>query len=149
MSGIDNNVNVSVLVDEVDDNQPADCNYHLRLTERGHTLENLTPMLKHAASQRDSTSSMIKRGNHSNNNALYIHKVFHPNVLQRKDIRLLYQKILEPVLDFDKMIIAMSRPTNLHDILTKASITAPPDLCIQHLIKELASTQTPLEHNER
>jgi hypothetical protein len=130
------------------ENNPNDyqtilCKFIERLVERGHTLENLTPMLKHVALQLDSTNLMMIRGKNSNNNALYIHKTFHPNGLQCRDIRQLYQKILEPVLDFDKMIIAMSRPKNLRDILTKASITTPPDLYVQHLIKELTSTQTP------
>jgi hypothetical protein len=119
------------------DYQTILCKFIERLVERGHTLENLTPIFKHAATQLDSTNLLMLKGKNSNNNALYIHKTFHPNGLQRRDIRQLYQKILEPVLDFDKMIIAMSRPTNLRDILTKTAITATPDLCVKHLIKEL------------
>jgi hypothetical protein len=131
-----------------DDFQNILCKFIERLTERGHTLETLTPILKLAASQLDSTNTITKRSCNANDNTLYIHRVFHPNGLQRRDIRLLYQKILEPFLDFDKMIIALSRPTNLRDILTKASITTTPELYVQHIIQELASSHASHGHNE-
>jgi tRNA(Ile2) C34 agmatinyltransferase TiaS len=41
MSGVDNNANVSVLVDEVDDNQPADYNYHLVTSMKEYLIEEI------------------------------------------------------------------------------------------------------------
>jgi hypothetical protein len=68
--------------------------------------------------------------------------VFHPNGLQRTDIRRLYKQILEPVLPYDKMIVAMARPSNLRDVLTKTALTLPAGLDIYSLIHELNQAQT-------
>jgi hypothetical protein len=91
--------------------------------------------LEQAALLLDTPKANLARSKNASDNTLYIHKTFHPNGLQRKDLRNLYQKILEPFLDFDKMTIAMSRPTNLRDVLTKASLTIPTGTDISHLIK--------------
>jgi hypothetical protein len=70
-------------------------------------------------------------------NTLYIHQRYHPNGLQRKEIRELYDKTLKPFLDFDTMMVAISRPRKLREILTKTSLIKPPSLDIQHLIEEI------------
>jgi hypothetical protein len=41
------------------------------------------------------------------------------------------------------MMIAMARPTNLHDVHTKASLTTPMGLDVQNLIKEFTLAQAP------
>jgi hypothetical protein len=40
------------------------------------------------------------------------------------------------------MTIAMSRPTNLRDILTKAALTLPENINIQQMIQEHNTTHT-------
>jgi hypothetical protein len=40
------------------------------------------------------------------------------------------------------MIVAMARPSNLRDVLTKTALTLPTDLDIYSLIHELNQTQT-------
>jgi hypothetical protein len=126
-----------------DDFQKILCKFIERLTERGHTVENIKPFLEQAALLLDTPKTNSTRNKNASDNTLYIHKAFHPNGLQRKDLRNLYQKILEPFLDFDKMTIAMSRPTNLRDVLTKASLTLPTDTDLSHLIKELKQSSMP------
>jgi hypothetical protein len=126
-----------------DDFQKILCKFIERLTERGHTVENIKPFLEQAALLLDTPKTNSTRNKNASDNTLYIHKAFHPNGLQRKDLRNLYQKILEPFLNFDKMTIAMSRPTNLRDVLTKASLTLPTDTDLSHLIKELKQSSMP------
>jgi hypothetical protein len=54
----------------------------------------------------------------TNSNTLYIYQIYHPYGIQSNDIRKLFNIILEPILDFDRMTVAMSRPRNLRDTLT-------------------------------
>ncbi len=68
---------------------------------------------------------------------LFIHRVFHPHVLTGSNIRYLYNKILQPYLDFDKMIVAMARPTNPRVVMTKSALTPPDNMNINHLIEQI------------
>jgi hypothetical protein len=59
-------------------------------------------------------------------NTLYLRWTYHPYGLQQKDIRRIFDKTLKPALDcYDKMQIAVSRPKNLRDILTRAALQIP------------------------
>jgi hypothetical protein len=113
-----------------------------RLTERGHTIEAIEPILHQAALSISAPRITTTKDKKSDENTLYIHRVFHPNGLQRTDIRRLYKQILEPVLPYDKMIVAMARPSNLRDVLTKTALTLPAGLDIYSLIHELNQAQT-------
>jgi hypothetical protein len=84
-----------------------------RLLNRGHTLEGLAPIIQQAASSLDYNNTQLTNNPQTNDNTLYIHRVYHPNGLQRSDIRQLYDDILKPPLSFEKMTVAISRPTNL------------------------------------
>ena len=44
--------------------------------------------------------------------------------------------ILEPHLNGEKMTVAISRPTNLRDILTKAKLTLPDDIDVHKLVQQ-------------
>jgi hypothetical protein len=112
-----------------------------RLMERGHTLEGLTPILYQAALSIDAPSITTATNKKADESTLFIHRVFHPNGLQRTDIRKLYKQILEPVLTYNKMIVAMSRPTNLRDVLTKAAFMLPTGVDITSLIDAINQTQ--------
>jgi hypothetical protein len=108
-----------------------------RLVARGHTINSITPILLNAAELLDKGHHNEAPSKATGDDTLFIHRVFHPYGLSRTDIRYLYSKILQPYLDFDKMIIAMSRPTNLRDVLTKATMTPPANLDINNLIKTM------------
>jgi hypothetical protein len=107
----------------------------IRLTERGHQLKDIIPILQHTATQLN--NAYLKQPSRDEGNTLYIHQTYHPQGIQRGVIRTLYNKTLKPILDFDRMTVAISRPRNLRDILTKASLTLPPHLNVQQIINEL------------
>jgi hypothetical protein len=108
-----------------------------RLTERGHQIENLIPLFRQAAinlSTKIATPSFPNATTQNNNNILYLHWKYNPKGIQRNTIHRLYNEILKPHLNFTKMIIAMSRPTNLKDLLVKAAL--PPSKATSPLIQE-------------
>jgi hypothetical protein len=106
-----------------------------RLTDRGHTLDSLIPLVLQATNILDHHSSQLPV--HSNNkmDSLYMHWLHHPNGLQRSDIRHSYNKILKPFLPFDKMQIAVSCPRNLRDILVKAKVTPSKKTSIKEILE--------------
>ena len=61
MSGVDNNANVSVLVDEVDDNQPADCNYRLVTSMKEYLIEEIGNRRRQALAEYVLYKSMLCR----------------------------------------------------------------------------------------
>jgi len=112
-----------------------------RLLCRGHTLENLISLVKHAASSIDSTITNPIESPSTANITMNIHSVYQPNGLQWHDIRQLYEAILKPHLNFKNMMVAISRPTNLRDMLASAKLQAPPHLDIVKLIADLKQKQ--------
>jgi len=90
------------------------------LTARGHSLNNLKPILLNAAANLDNTCQ--RETHNQNQDTLYIHWEYHPLGIQRKDIREIYGKTLEPYLDYNKMTVAIARPKNLKDVLTKTAL---------------------------
>jgi len=105
-----------------------------RLTERGHTIESLTPIFEQAALLLDKTPKIQANSTTDNDSTLFLHRTYHPYGLSRCTIRNVFQQILDPVLDYDRMIIATARPTNLRDLLTKAHLTMPDNTAIQDYI---------------
>jgi len=88
----------------------------IRLMERSNQLKNIIPILQQKAVQLNNVHA--QQTSQTNSNTLYIYQIYHPYGIQRNDIRKLFNKILEPILDFDRMTVAMSRPRNLRDTLT-------------------------------
>jgi len=100
-----------------------------RLLSRGHTIKNLMPILKQAANKIDSE--------YATNNSLFIHWEYQPNGLQGRHIRAIYNDTLAQYIDYDKMTLAVSRPKNLWDILTRADLTLPDNTSVQEIISNL------------
>jgi len=93
-----------------------------RLLHRGHDITNISPILLEAAHAISKTNKSGAAPLHSPSNTLYLHWAYHPHGLQRKDIRRIFDNTLKPALDcYDKMQIAISRPKNLREILTRAA----------------------------
>jgi len=109
-----------------------------RLMARGHRIEDISPLLNRAAAFLD--NHVCTNRNSASDNILFIHRTKQPNGLQRKDIRQLFQRILEPHLNFDKMIVAVSRPMNLKDRLTRATLQAPENLDVTQLIQNILNS---------
>jgi len=122
-------------------NQPAGfqdlvTQFLIRLYNRGHTIKQLAPIISQAASSIESNQyrSQTKL---ENDNTLYIHWEHHPNGLQCKTLQQIYNNTLCPVNPFHNMTVAISRPKNLRDILTKAALHLPEDLLLQSIIDAL------------
>ena len=94
-----------------------------RLTDRGHTIEQLTPLLMQAAVNLDNATWQPNYASPSTQNILYIHWRHHPGGLQRAEIRRIFESTLQPYLPYERMQIAMSRPKNLREVLTKTALS--------------------------
>lgn len=108
-----------------------------RLRDRGHTLQDIAPILEQAAAHLNSCTVHPTTTPAEESSTLYIHTTHHPNGLQRRDFRQLYNEILAPHLNFDHMTVAVARPTNLRDVLTSAALRAPDKFKMQNLIGNL------------
>ena len=108
-----------------------------RLVDRGHLIQDLAPLFLNAAATLTNNSQPNQPK--ENSSILYIHWTYHPNGLQRKDIRAAYNSTLKPLLDYDKMTVAISRPRNLRDELTKTKLSATPAFDIEAIIREHCS----------
>jgi hypothetical protein len=105
-----------------------------RLQDRGHTLQSLIPLFNQAAAILDTNTSSVTPNSPDGPNTLYIHWQFHPNGLQHSDIRLAYNKTLQPYMPYNNMRVAISRPKNLRDILAKTALKLPENANINELI---------------
>jgi hypothetical protein len=108
-----------------------------RLLDRGHNIEDISPLLLQAANNLD--RQPINRATDTGQSTLYIHWTHHPKGPQRRDIRHIYNDTLKDILPFDRMQIALSRPKNLRDILTRAAVKLPPDQNIDAIIQQCLS----------
>jgi hypothetical protein len=108
-----------------------------RLVDRGHLIQDLAPLFLNATATLTNNSQPNQPK--ENSSILYIHWTYHPNGLQRKDIRAAYNSTLKPLLDYDKMTVAISRPCNLRDELTKTKLSATPAFDIEAIIREHCS----------
>jgi len=105
-----------------------------RLTERGHTIESLKPIFIQAAQLIDKRHNLLKSSTANNDNTIFLHRTYHPYGLERNAIRRVYQQTIEPVLDYERMVIATGRPPNLRDLLTRAHLILPENITIQSVI---------------
>ncbi len=108
-----------------------------RLLDRGHNIEDISPLLLQAANNLD--RQPINRATDTGQSTLYIHWTHHPKGPQRRDIRHIYNDTLKDILPYDRMQIALSRPKNLRDILTRAAVKLPPDQNIDAIIQQCLS----------
>jgi hypothetical protein len=107
-----------------------------RLFARGHTLQKISPLPQNAAATLDDKVISLHTKPNDPDNVIYMHKTFHPYGIQRKDIRRHFQRILEPHLNGEKMTVAISRPTNLRDMLTKARLVLPDNIDVHKLVQQ-------------
>lgn len=110
------------------------------LIARGHTLTTIKSHFQKAAASIDqlnlqpSLPKPLPKPTPLQNNAdatilnrhLYIHWQYHPNGIQRHTLREIYNATLEACNPFQKgMIVAMSRPKNLREMLTRTRLQEP------------------------
>jgi len=118
------------------------CMFIQRLINRGHTLEQLTPILTQAAATLDNKAIHTNCPPNADRNTLYIHWQHHPGSLQRRNIRRIYETTLQPYLPYEKMQIAISRPKNLRDILTCTAFDNAENITVQGFTKTTDSHTT-------
>jgi hypothetical protein len=70
---------------------------------------------------------------------LYVNWTYHPNGLQRIDLRRAFNASFQDSLPYGRMQVAIARPKNLRDILTKATTTLPSHLNINQLINQISA----------
>jgi hypothetical protein len=105
-----------------------------RMVARGHTLEDLSPLVQAAAVTIDKKLIPSHQSNtelHTKNlmddkKSLYFHWKYHPHGISNSTIRYHYNKLLKDQLQmFNKMTLAISRPANLRDKLTRTELQLP------------------------
>jgi hypothetical protein len=124
-------------------NKPSDfqkilASFIQRLTQRGHKLEDLIPIFQQAAASLETKNPRPSAADTDTSNTLFLHWQYHPHGIQKRELRLLYNNTLKPLLDYDRVTIAMSRPTNLRDLLTNAKLNDE----ISHLLDDYIESQT-------
>ncbi len=112
-----------------------------RLCDRGHKIETLAPLITQAAATLNRQHVTTSTAKPDNQGTLYIHWPFHPHGIQRHTIRQLFNTILQPYLPFNRMQVAMSRPKNLKDVLTRAALTLPDDLSLPSMLAQANITK--------
>jgi hypothetical protein len=122
-----------------------------RLHARGHTIKSLTPTLLQAADSltyQTKLNNKNKNKSNDNDNNLYFHWKYHPKGLQWQDIRQTFNANLRQHIPFERMVIAMSRPRNLRDILTRTALKLPEDFNLNKFIEEtkLQTSQSVRSH---
>jgi len=117
-------------------------NFIHRLLDRGHSLQALIPLLTQAAATLDSKTFNSPSIQPKEVHPLYIHWQFHPDGIQCSDIWRIYEKTLQQHLEYDSMHVAISRPKNIRDCLTKAKLTPPPGIDMDKIIEDLSQTQS-------
>jgi hypothetical protein len=113
-----------------------------RLTDRGHTIEQLTPLLMQAAVNLDNATWQPSNTSSNTQNILYIHWRHHPGGLQRAEIRKIYESTLQPYLPYERMQIAMSRPKNLREILTKTALPDTENINTLEIMQDISNPST-------
>ena len=109
-----------------------------RLHERGHSIEQLSPLFQQAASTLEvKDRGSIDHTTTDSTNHLYIHLAHHPNGIQSRTVKKVYRETLEPHLQYDKTTIAISRPRNLKDALMKTALSLPEGQTVQNYINAI------------
>jgi hypothetical protein len=128
-------------------NQPNDfinimTSFIQRLMERGHNFKDLIPIIKEAASALDNKNTTKYNDTNENlkRDVLYFHWQHNPSGIKNCTIQKIYNATLHGYDNFDKMVIATSRPKNLRDLLCRTRLTTTDDDNITNIIQSLTST---------
>lgn len=115
-------------------------NFILRLTQRGHQIDKLIPMLQTAASNIDNINTRKeKQKDTDDDDTLYIHWRHHPSNIHNHTIRQIYNKTLKGFDGFKDMRLAISRPKNLRDILCNTDLPTIPNHEVSHILSKVST----------
>jgi hypothetical protein len=93
-------------------------------------------MLLQTAATLEIHATKCQEPNLQAQSTLYIHWTHHPKGIQRSEIHQLYNQTIKPHKTHDRMVVAMSRPRNLRDVLTRTALTLPDNITMQDYINE-------------
>jgi hypothetical protein len=100
--------------------------FFTRLEARGHARADLIPIFKEAFKILANESTI---SNTSTNSAapqatpLFQHGEYHPRGVSKREVRRIYRETLEEHCDFDRFIVAYSRPRNIRNALIKSKLS--------------------------
>jgi hypothetical protein len=136
-------------------------NFALHLHQRGHSFETIKLQFTRAASILDKKrllkSSLLHEQPVNDDDAndddanitcrpartLYIHWQYQPNGIKKETIRAIYNKTLKGRDNFNGgMTIALSRPKNLRDLLTRTKLNQPPGKRASDQLSTITQTLT-------
>jgi hypothetical protein len=111
-----------------------------RLCRRGHEARTVAEGIEKAKRYIDERlSSRVNCTSNSTTNerTLFLHWQYHPNDITGQQLRRLYDETLARKDGFDRMTICYSIPRNLHEALTKTSLSEPEGERVSDLINSL------------
>ncbi len=114
-------------------------NFILRLLQRGHQITQILPILYNAAANIDNRNTKHKPIASNPDDTLFIHWRFHPLNINNNTIRQIYNNTLKGFDGFQQMRLAISRPKNLRDILSKTDLPNIPDRNVSNIIEKISS----------
>jgi hypothetical protein len=114
-------------------------NFASHLLARGHTIKAIKSLFLQAAATTDKSKlpkiqqNPTKPPDEENspidatiaNRSLYLHWKYHPEGIQRETLRAIYIATLKDCNPFQGLTIAMARPKNLRDLLTRTTLNEP------------------------
>lgn len=112
-------------------------NFILRLIQRGRQLNRIIPIVQIVASNIDDINTKVTTQKPNQDETLYIHWRFHPSSINNQTIRKIYNEALKDHDGFHKMMIAMSRPKNLRDILCNTNLPDITNRNMSHILKKI------------
>ena len=117
----------------------------IRLLNRGHNNTSIKPLLMEATDALDNWHS-TDQPTAPETNTLYLYWAHHPNGLQRKAIRRIFDNTLKPALAcYNKMQVAVSWPKNLKDMLTRAALQLPNNTSVNDCIERYGNNNLSLD----
>jgi hypothetical protein len=96
-----------------------------------------SPVTSHQNAIIQLDSNKHKPTQTDNDKTLYIHWTYHPQGLLRQDIRDAYSSMLQGSLNYHRMTVAISRPCNLRNVLTRAALKPTQDWTFKGSLQSL------------
>jgi len=100
-----------------------------RLLARGYSQRHIMPTIREVLSKLENNNiqTTVPAAEPSAElNQIFFHLPYHPRGIQRTTIRSIYQQTLGPILTDRRLTVAVSRPRNLRDRLSKTVLKDVP-----------------------
>jgi hypothetical protein len=138
-------------------------NFAHHLLARGHSLKAIRKIFRNAANLTDNKRLLPIRSPVDTppaadpttplpdptiaNRSLYLHWEYHPSGIKREQLREIFKSTLADCNPFQKgMIVAMARPKNLRDILTRTTLNEPEGERASDYYRKICTDASPASH---